>query len=322
MKQAFIVLACCSLTGLNMAGQIIVDGMHPAYDRLSNTFLVTIPPQQWGKDWKAGVALEEGVDWREVEVDGQPIDSTVTFEQVEPLKAYPLDAWVDDSLFHALIEFTCMPVIHLRGEFGYEMAPANIIFQMPGEGEQELMALAKWRGYSTNDSSKHKRNYKLNFIDKKGDKKDLRFFGLRKDNGWILDAGQTDLFRMRNHIAAKLWDDFATRPYYAEEETEVHTSSRGEMVEMFLNDQYQGIYNMCEPVDRKQMQLMKFDPVTEEIHGGLWKSEGGRTPPSGHSHHHTTTPNQDGRTSNSNIRGLTISAPRTTAPSTTPSTSS
>ena len=79
---------------------------------------------------------------------------------------------------------------------------------------------------------------------------------------------------MRNHIAAKMWDDFATKPYYAEREADVHTSSRGEIVEVFLNDQYQGIYNMCEPVDRKQMQLMKFDSSTGEIHGGLWKSEG------------------------------------------------
>ena len=31
---------------------------------------------------------------------------------------------------------------------------------------------------------------------------------------------------------------------------------------------------MCEPVDRKQMQLKKFNSTTGEIHGGLWKSEG------------------------------------------------
>ena len=274
MRQVFILLSCSLLACLNVAGQIVVDGIHPPYDRLSNTYLVTIPAHQWGKDWQAQVTLEDSTDWQQVEVNGQPVGQMVTFDQVEPQKTYSVRAMFGDSLVHRQLEFTYLPIVHLWGEFGIEQAPARITVQTPGEGEQELKAMVKWRGYTTNDSAKHKRNYKINFVDKKGEKKDYRFFGLRKDNGWILDAGQVDLFRMRNHIAAKMWDDFATKPYYATEDMEVHTSSRGEIVEVFLNDQYQGIYNMCEPVDRKQMQLMKFDGKTGEIHGGLWKSEG------------------------------------------------
>ena len=31
------------------------------------------------------------------------------------------------------------------------------------------------------------------------------------------------------------------------------------MVEVLLNGEYAGIYNMCEPIDRKQMKLKRYD---------------------------------------------------------------
>ena len=186
MKQVVLLFSICIMSCLDLAGQIVIDGVHPAYDRLTNTFLFSIPAHHWGKDWQARVTLEDGTDWQQVEVNGQSVDETVTFDQLEPGKTYSVRALVGDSLVRMEIELTYLPILQLRGEFGFEQAPANITLQIPGEGEQELLALAKWRGYTTNDSSKHKRNYKLNFIDNNGDKKDVRLFGLRKDNGWIL----------------------------------------------------------------------------------------------------------------------------------------
>ena len=56
-------------------------------------------------------------------------------------------------------------------------------------------AKIKWRGGSTNTEGKHKRNYKIKFKEKQ------QFFGLKADKNWILDAGQQDLFRLRNRIA-------------------------------------------------------------------------------------------------------------------------
>ena len=43
------------------------------------------------------------------------------------------------------------------------------------------------------------------------------------------------------------------------------------MVEVFLNNNYQGVFNLCEPIDRKQMKLKKYDE-NGTIHGGLWKA--------------------------------------------------
>ena len=139
---------------------------------------------------------------------------------------------------------------------------------MPDGTKKENMASRiKWRGGTTNAEGKHKRNYKIKF------QEDQQFFGMRKDNNWILDAGQADLFRLRNRIATELWNDIASKPYYADQEPDVLTGVRGQVVEVYLNDKYRGVYCLTECMDRKQLKLKKFDKNTSEIKGGLWKSE-------------------------------------------------
>lgn len=161
-----------------------------------------------------------------------------------------------------------LPVIYLTGEFDYEYKEGSVTLMMPdGSSKENLKGVIKWRGGTTNTEEKHKRNYKIKLED------DQQFFGLRNDNKWILDAGQADLFRLRNRIATELWNDMAEKPYYSNQEADVRTGVRGQVVELYLNNEYRGIYCLTECMDRKQLKLKKFDKNTGEIKGGLWKSE-------------------------------------------------
>lgn len=161
-----------------------------------------------------------------------------------------------------------LPIIKLTGDFGYDYQDGTVSIIYPdGNSEDSLTARIKWRGGSTNAEGKHKRNYKIKFTD------DHRFFGLRKDDSWILDAGQADVFRLRNLIATELWNDFATKPYYTDKEPDALSGVRGKVVEVYLNDEYRGIYSFMENMDRKQMKLKKFDE-NGLIRGVLWKSKG------------------------------------------------
>ena len=181
------------------------------------------------------------------------------------------------TIFTSLLLILCtiisaqnqLPIIKLSGNFGYEYQEGTVSILMPdGTTIDHLPGKIKWRGGSTNTEGKHKRNYKIKFND------DIQLFGMRKDNKWILDAGQADLFRLRNRIATELWNDIAKKAYYADKEPDVLTGVRGQVVEVYLNDEYRGIYCLTECMDRKQLKLKKFDKKTGEIHGGLWKSGG------------------------------------------------
>lgn len=168
-----------------------------------------------------------------------------------------------------LAQVNQIPVLKLTGEFGYDYQDAIVSLYMPdGTSIENMSGKIKWRGGTTNVDGKHKRNYKIKFDE------DHQFFGLRTDNKWILDAGQADLFRLRNRIATEIWNDIAHKPYYSEKEPDALSGVRGHIVEVYLNNEYRGIYCLTECMDRKQLKLKMFDDKTGEIYGGLWKSEG------------------------------------------------
>ncbi|MEZ7696797.1 CotH kinase family protein [Prevotella jejuni] len=160
-----------------------------------------------------------------------------------------------------------IPVLVLRGTFSSEYQNGTVDFySSQGATLVSYEAKIKWRGGSTNTEGKHKRNYKIKFKEKQ------QFFGLKADKNWILDAGQQDLFRLRNRIATELWNDFARKPYYAADGAEVVTGVRGRVVEVFLNDEYVGIYSLTETMDNKTLGLKKSKKGI--IHGQLWKTSG------------------------------------------------
>jgi cotH protein len=160
-----------------------------------------------------------------------------------------------------------IPVLVLRGMFSSEYQNGTVDFySSQGVTPVSYEAKIKWRGGSTNTEGKHKRNYKIKFKEKQ------QFFGLKADKNWILDAGQQDLFRLRNRIATELWNDFARKPYYAADGAEVVTGVRGRVVEVFLNDEYVGIYSLTETMDNKTLGLKKSKKGI--IHGQLWKTSG------------------------------------------------
>lgn len=160
-----------------------------------------------------------------------------------------------------------IPVLVLRGTFSSEYQNGTVDFYSShGAIPVSYEAKIKWRGGSTNTEGKHKRNYKIKFKEKQ------QFFGLKADKNWILDAGQQDLFRLRNRIATELWNDFARKPYYTADGAEVFTGVRGRVVEVFLNDEYVGIYSLTETMDNKTLGLKKSKKGF--IHGQLWKTSG------------------------------------------------
>lgn len=157
-----------------------------------------------------------------------------------------------------------LPQVYLFGSFGYEYQEGEMY--IVDADTTKFKINIKWRGGSTNSEGKHKRNYKIKLSE------DVSLLGLRVDNNWILDAGQADLFRLRNRIATDLWNDFAVKPYYSHKESGVLSGTKGRVVEVYLNNDYMGIYCLTEAIDRKQLKLKKFDKNT--INGQLWKSEG------------------------------------------------
>lgn len=263
-KVAFfaLTLVCASVA----QAQLLVDGRHACLDTLNNVLLATIPEAWFSHD--AVIRVEKEAGWQQVSIEGTDVShGDYAFSDISAERKWKVTAIKDDGTqLQATLRFTFLPIVQLLGDFGKEYQNGVFIFSHPDSVSTDtLTAKIKWRGGTTNADNKHKRNYKLNFAE------DHSFFGLRNDDKWMLDAGQPDVFRLRNRIAMDLWNNMARKPYYADQEPKALNGVRGQVVEVFIGNEWRGIYNFSEFMDRKQLKLKKVDKETGEIRGCLYK---------------------------------------------------
>lgn len=274
MKQLnyLLFLLVCLVTSIPSFAQFTINGKSVIYDKVSDTYMVSIPENAFGTDYEASIALDATAGWSNLSIEGTDIADNYTFNQVEGNKIYKIHAQEGDKEINTQLTFTFLPLLVMEGTFGYDYAQGNISLLSPDAAEPtNSFAKVKWRGGTTNAADKHKRNYKIKTLNEKGKKQEISLLGMREDNNWILDAGQIDLFRLRNRIATEIWNDFATKPYYASKEPKAKSGVTGKVVEVILNNEYRGIYSLTEAMDRKELKLKKYDDENQKFHGQLWK---------------------------------------------------
>ena len=82
--------------------------------------------------------------------------------------------------------------------------------------------------------------------------------GLRDDDDWILNALYADNTRIRDQLCIDLWNEVGAKtPGYG-----YQYGTDSVMTEVFINDGYQGIYDLMVPIDAKQLGL---SPVSEQL---------------------------------------------------------
>ena len=256
---------------------LTIGGRKPVYVKSLGSYLCPMPAQLFGTDVKAVVDYQPHDGYGTLTINGQPVapGDSYSFGQVANQRAYGLSiAHANGTTVGLSLTFTALPVVKLYGTFGNAYSQGIISVTEPDDGQpQQFDMRAKWRGGITNNPDKHKRNYHVKLLDSQGEKLDHKFLGLRNDNSWILESCQVDMLRIRNRTLTDLWNDFCSPPYYADQEPKALSGSRGQFVELVLNDEYYGLYCMTEAMDRKQMKLKKYDEETKQIHGLLWKSK-------------------------------------------------
>lgn len=256
------------------AQAFFLDGHKAVHDNLNNIWLCSVPQEVFGHEWMPVVTIDSTMT--DVIINGTQVANgdQVLLNQIAGGRLFPFMAKVDGRIIAGNITFTWLPVLELEGEFGNEYAPGTVSLNAPdGSGKSDMMAKLKWRGGVTNNGDKHKRNYHIKFVDSIGEKKNRRLLDMRKDNHWKLDAGQIDPLRIRNRVCSDLWLDMSRDPWFKALDSTAVNGSHGRVTEVILNGKYHGIYGLIEPVDRKQLGLVKHDTVQNVFHGQQWVSK-------------------------------------------------
>ncbi len=167
------------------------------------------------------------------------------------------------------IYFTQLPIILIDSDNAIVDEPKVLANFVYSDEEQTLVSNIGIELRGGSSQSYPKKTYDIEFWDDElGDETNNEQFGeLRNDDDWILDALYNEPLRLRSYIANKLWLEIHT-PYYISDEPNAKSGADVMYVEMFLNGQYNGVYNLSEQVDKKQLKLKSFN---DNMRGELYK---------------------------------------------------
>jgi len=102
---------------------------------------------------------------------------------------------------------------------------------------------------------------------------DSALLGMRSCSSWILDAMAIDRICMRNRVAFDIWNAYSRLPYATD--FGGRNGTEGRFVELYINDQYYGIYCLSDRINRKLLNLKKVKEYADgssKIRGVLYKS--------------------------------------------------
>ena len=169
-----------------------------------------------------------------------------------------------------------MPVlrIYLEGIVSRDMTYVNGSMQLTDTDSSVVELPAKFRTRGATASHymmKPSLNMKLRTEDY-AEEADSALLGMRSCSSWILDAMAIDRICMRNRVAFDIWNDFSRLPYATD--FEGRNGTEGRFVELYINNQYYGIYCLTDRINRKLLNLKKIQEKEDGsvvVRGALYK---------------------------------------------------
>lgn len=170
-----------------------------------------------------------------------------------------------------------MPLITIHTDGSIVNSPAvHGTISVADANGNEIVMHAGFKIRGTSSQQYDKKSYRVElWADATGtEMADTTFLGMRSDDDWNLEAMWAQPLRLRDKVANELWMEMYQLPYL-ESEPNALPGIRMEYADVFINDSYVGVYVLTERMDRKQLQLKKYNG---EIRGLLYKGNGEGAP--------------------------------------------
>jgi len=224
------------------------------FDESSNTFYCTLGMDE--EEWPELKMYAFGEDEVQVVwVDNYTYDSRM--DAVSEGYHYELLAYTEQCYSYFNIVFTGLPIVTLHVgqdyDIGEEYIPARATVFGQGYDAVDSAALVHTRG-SGWPKPIDKKSYRIEFHDEKGyggDKRQkISVLGMEADSDWLLLSNASDESAVRNYLAFDLWKRWNPEGAL--------TVLENRMVELFVNNEYVGLYQM----------MQRVSPEREIIHAG------------------------------------------------------
>lgn len=264
------------------ASTLTFNGKTPVVDTAKKEFYLSVPQNAMGTTQNMTVSFVLKNTAHKLYINNVQVTSgsSVSFKTISGTSTQTIEIRNGTTVVASgTIVFSCLPLVQIFSNttIGNVYNLTRLAVTEPNKTDTAEVFLSDIKTRGAYSSGLPKKAYAIKLKSSDAETSfNYSFLGLRSDNNWILDAMYIDPARMRNRVSTDLWNEFSTRPYYAASEPAMVNGTRGNFVEVFLNDSYNGLYCMTEKVDRKQLKLKKLvysaDSTTVTQRGGLYKA--------------------------------------------------
>lgn len=98
INQFSILLIACLTASMTSYAQFKINGKSVVYDKLSNSYMTSIPEETFGKDYTAIITLDTDSAWNNLSIENTKIENTFVFKEIEGNKEYTLKAKKDNKI--------------------------------------------------------------------------------------------------------------------------------------------------------------------------------------------------------------------------------
>lgn len=221
-----------------------------AYDRGSATIYI---PQNMSDESIKGILRPRGSDASVYFMEDENFRRPA--EAVESGYAFSLYLIRGEEYCVYRTVFTGMPVMSIdteesKEEEGETVYSGTVQVYDPYHTSTQLQ-VADCSYHRRGGSSEHyeKANYKLELSDK-----DISFLGMRKDDDWILNSLYDDAGLVHNKVSFQVWREIAAYNDVPDDD-----GVTAEYLELFVDNEYRGVYLLTERIDKKALSLGKND---------------------------------------------------------------
>lgn len=262
------------------------DGEKLPYDASSHTFF--LPLDMEDEEWEQGIISGlYFLDDKEKKADVLFYDDYTKSNKKDAIasgQGYPFLALNKDGYQEYNLVFSGLPMITFAGT-EYQAVDGSQMFQLAiyntdhkSDWVTECYTQARLRGNTSLTYEKKSLRLYLKELEEDGSfqKTNKNLLGLRDDDDWILNALYADNTRVRDQLCIDLWNELGAN----NQSFGKNYGTDSEMVEVFINDGYQGIYDLMVPIDAKQLgidktseQLSRNEDVIERIYKKKYSRE-------------------------------------------------
>lgn len=241
--------------------------IEPYYNKLENTYYFLISEEHAEEYIKPKVKIEP-------ESNFQYSILSENYNQKDGLcvkfnEPYEMIVFNDSTYYKIPFKFTNLPIVNIipgREEITTDAQPAWVQVYMEDTEDNigTTLVTSETIIYVRGRSSLYypKKQYRLK-LRKDNDYNEVSLVGMEADEDWILDSLYSDYSKIRTKLSFDLWNQMNSyAPNKFDNDLEM------EYVDVYINDEYHGIYLLKEFLDRKKLDLEKY---SEEDSGILLK---------------------------------------------------